>query len=67
MAGGIDFTDGVQVSGEGAGAPFEGGQMSSGGPVECPWSADDKSTDVKMSGEMPPMSGNTIESPCDYQ
>lgn len=61
---GVDFVDG-QVSGEGSGAPFAGGSMSNGGPIEGPCGEYDKSTTVNVSGEMPPTGSNPVESPVD--
>jgi hypothetical protein len=61
---GVTFTDGQQVSGEGAGKPFPGGSMQSGGPVQGPTSDGDKTAGISITGPMPPR-GNVLQSPVD--
>jgi hypothetical protein len=61
---GVNFVDGQAMSGEGPGAPFAGGSMSSGGPVTGPGMEDSKSADISISGELP-QSGNELVSPVD--
>jgi hypothetical protein len=60
---GVEFVDGQANGFEGQ--PFEGGSMQSGGPVEGPCSDYSRTADINISGDMPPQSGNPVQSPVD--